>query len=132
MRIAALLVLAGCGLAVADQAPPRPQLGPPLPPTDLTVRIADRRATSMEVCWSAGAASEYFDLRYARVPITADHFDDAGVTARAPFTGRHRPYAAGERVCQLVTGLYIENGYYFAVRAVGDAPASLSPLEPNT
>jgi hypothetical protein len=127
MRAAAFLLLAGCGLAVADQAPPRPQPGPPLPPTDLTVRIVDRRATSMEVCWLAGAGSEYFDVRYARVPITAEHFDDVGVVARAPFTGGRRPYAAGDRVCQLVTGLYIETGYYFAVRALGEPPPATEP-----
>jgi hypothetical protein len=136
MRLAMLLLaLAGCGLPVASAAPPGPPSRPPEAPTDLTVRIVNRRATSMEVCWTAGSGrpADTFEVRYAKVPIIPEIFDDSAVTARAPFTGPRRPYAAGERVCQLVTGLYIENGYYFAVRArVDDPPPAAAATEPTS
>lgn len=136
MKFLLLALLAGCA---ARAATPDAVIAPPGAPTDIDVQIVDRRATSMQVCWRAPAPASWrldvigFDLRYARVPITADNFDDPMVTVKVPVAARP-PFAGGARVCQLVEKLYIETGYYFAVEAVGDAPPPPPPRPggPNT
>ncbi len=59
------------------------------------------------------------------MPIDASNFDDAAVTTAVPYTGA--PANAGQVDGIIVTGLYIETNYYFAVRAV-DVAGSLSPI----
>lgn len=135
MRALVLLLLVGCGSSI-----PMPLgLAAPAAPTDLEVRIVNRRAVDMEVCWRAPAVDDLhppatsYEVRYAKVPISGGNFDDPMVTQRVPFSGVRRPYAARERVCQLVTGLYIENGYYFAVSSVvGDPPPALGVTKEPT
>jgi hypothetical protein len=121
LRLAALvLVLVGCSGAVAA-----PLLGLPPAPSNITAEVYDRRATSMRVCWTnpadldGGPLRARYELRYARRPISAVNFDDPSVARPAPAPAPGEP---GTRSCAIVHGLYIENGYYFAVRAVR-APA---------
>jgi len=94
---------------------------PPNPITDLAASVLDRRATSFRLTWTApstlsGARLSGYQVRYAKVPITTANFDDTSVTKAVP-AGTPLPVGAPDGVT--VTGLYIENGYYFAVRPIG-------------
>ena len=59
------------------------------------------------------------------MPIDSSNFDNAAVTTAVPYTGA--PAIAGHLDGITVPGLYIENGYYFAVKAV-DLAGSLSSI----
>ena len=61
----------------------------PNPITDLAAALFDRRATSFKLSWTApstvsGAALSGYQVRYAKVPITAANFDDTSVTTACP------------------------------------------------
>jgi len=91
-------------------------------PTGAQVVVKDRRQTSFTVSWTAPAGAASYDLRYSQMPINASTF--AAATA-VPITGA--PLAAGMTESRDVTGLYIENDYYFAV-AAKDAAGNVSSL----
>jgi FG-GAP-like repeat len=86
------------------------------PPAMLTATVLDRRATTFELVWTApsdnGAAVTGYQVRYAKVPITATNFDDTTMTTAVTYTGT--PKAPGD-TDGMVVKAYIENGYYFAV-----------------
>src|SRR5450432_1196992 len=86
------------------------------PPAMLTATVRDRRATTFDLLWTApsnaGAAVSGYQVRYAKVPITATNFDDTTMTTAVAYTGT--PKAPGATDGTVVTA-YIENGYYFAV-----------------
>jgi hypothetical protein len=100
-------------------------LGVPDAPSGLTATIPDefRRRTSVLLSWTApadnGAPVAGYEIRYAKVPITSANFDTASVTTAFPFTGN--PGAVGSTDSIEVTGLYIENSYYFAIASVDAA-----------
>jgi hypothetical protein len=102
----------------------------PTAPASLTATISDRRKTSIQLAWPAatdsGSGVVSYVVRYAKTPIT----DDAGFNAAtpAPYSGQP-PLPQNDGV--LVDNLYIENNYYFAVKA-RDAAGSLSPLVATT
>jgi hypothetical protein len=65
-------------------------LTPPGAPTALTASVTDRRRTTMRMAWTrpptAARRVGGYDVRYAKVPITAANFDDTTVTAAMPYT----------------------------------------------
>jgi hypothetical protein len=72
----------------------------------------------MRLTWPApatgtGAAVSGYDVRVAKMVITASNFDDTAVTKALTFTGT--PVAPGQAETLLVSGLNIEDPYYFAV-----------------
>ena len=78
----------------------------------------DRRQTSFELTWpapetSTGGTVAGYDIRVARVPITAANFDDATATLSVTYTGV--PAAPGKVDGMVVKNLAIEEGYYFAI-----------------
>jgi hypothetical protein len=87
-------------------------------PASLTAVVLDRRQTSFELTWPAPATSTGgtvagYDIRVARVPITAANFDDTTVTLAVTYTGV--PAAPGKVDGVIVKNLDIEEGYYFAM-----------------
>jgi hypothetical protein len=62
---------------------------------------------------STGGAVSGYDVRVAKVVITAANFDDTTMTKAITFTGT--PKAPGQAETLLVSGLNIEDPYYFAV-----------------
>jgi FG-GAP-like repeat len=102
---------------------------PPNAPTNLTALVLDRRKTSMQLTWTAPSAGNGgnvagYQIRYAKVPITSANFNDNTVTTAVSYTGA--PASPGQLDGISISGLYIENGYYFAVEAtdiVGTASA---------
>lgn len=87
------------------------------PPAMLTVSIKDRRATLFELVWTAplvnGQPATGYQVRYAKVPITAANFDDTTVTTAVPYSST--PAQPGNTDGTTVK-LYIENSYYFAIQ----------------
>jgi hypothetical protein len=87
-------------------------------PTTLIATVLDRRQTSMQLAWPApatgtGARVAGYDIRVARVPITAANFDDTTGTLSVTYAGT--PAAPGQADGVAVRNLNIEQGYYFAV-----------------
>jgi hypothetical protein len=87
-------------------------------PTSLTAVVLDRRQTSFELTWPApanntGGTVAGYDIRVARVPITAANFDDTTATLAITYTGV--PAAPGKVDGMIVKNLDIEEGYYFAM-----------------
>jgi hypothetical protein len=101
-------------------------------PSTLDATVTDRRRTTVRLSWPApgdnGAPVAGYDVRYAKVPITAANFDDASVTTPVTYTGS--PPARLQPDGIDVTPLYIENDYYFAVRAK-DAAGNVSAIVPT-
>lgn len=97
-------------------------LGGIAPPTVMTATVTNRRATTFELVWTApsinGAAVTGYQVRYAKVPITATNFDDTTVTTAITYTGT--PKAPG-MTDGMTVNLYIENAYYFAVEGADPA-----------
>jgi FG-GAP repeat protein/fibronectin type III domain protein/VCBS repeat protein len=98
--------------------------GAPNAPTGLSAVVSDRRKTSVRLTWTApsdggGGTVAGYQVRYAKVPITAANFDDTTVTTAVPYTGQPTPPGQIDGIA--VSGLYIENGYYFAVEATNVA-----------
>ncbi|HVU51422.1 MAG TPA: PA14 domain-containing protein, partial [Polyangia bacterium] len=94
----------------------------PNPITDLAAAVLDRRATSFKLTWTApstasGARLSGYQVRCAKVPITAANFDDTSVTTTVPYVGTPAAVDAPDGVTP--TSLLIENGYYFAVKPIG-------------
>ena len=94
---------------------------PPSPPTNLAAGILARRKTTFQLSWNApmdssGGSVAGYQVRYAKVPITAGNFDDATMTTAITYAGT--PAAPGVLDGVATPTLYIENGYYFAVAAV--------------
>ncbi len=93
--------------------------GPDVPvPTTLTVTVADRRQTSFQLVWpapatAAGGAVAGYDIRVAKVAITAANIDDAAVTRMVAYTGTPRPPGQADGV--IARDLNIEQDYFFAV-----------------
>ena len=103
--------------------------GSPSAPTNLAAAVLDRRETSFQLSWTAPAALlggqvTTYDVRVAKVPLTAGNFDDTSVGV-IPYS--RTPAAVGQPDGVPVTGLYIENSYYFAVAAV-DAGGNRSAI----
>ena len=109
-----------------------PDLNVP-PPAMLTATVLDRRATTFELLWTApsagGAAVSGYQVRYAKVPITAANFEDATMTTAVPYTGT--PKAPGETDGMIVKA-YIENGYYFAVIGTDSGGTNVGTLMATT
>ena len=87
-------------------------------PLDLTAVVLDRRQTSFRLTWPApatgtGGAVAGYDIRVAKVPITAANFDDTAVTLTVTYTGV--PAAPGRLDGMVVKNLNIEQSYYFAI-----------------
>ena len=94
---------------------------PPNPPTNLSAVVQDRRATSFRLSWTAPATTAGgrvtgYDVRAALLPITSSNFDDTSVSKVVPYAGAGAPVGQPDGV--VASGLYIENGYYFAVAAL--------------
>ena len=111
----------------------------PNAPTGLNVSIPandvkNRRKVTMQLTWTApadgnGKSVAGYQVRYAKVPITAANFDDTTVTTAFPYTGT--PAAPMSLDGIRISPLYIENGYYFAVKAV-DVAGNVSALAATT
>jgi hypothetical protein len=104
--------------AVVDAAPP---------PTMLMASITDRRQVSVQLVWpvpSGGVAG--YQIRYAKVPITATNFGDTTVTTNVPFTGTPAPPGTGDGL--LVKNLYVETDYYFGVQGVNGTGGAVGAL----
>jgi hypothetical protein len=90
-----------------------------MPPAQLSAEVLDRRQTSFRLLWTApsdgGNRAAAYQVRYAKVAITATNFADTTVTTAVPFTGT--PGAPGSLEQMIISNLYIENDYYFAVAA---------------
>ncbi|HEY0870794.1 MAG TPA: FG-GAP-like repeat-containing protein, partial [Acidothermaceae bacterium] len=103
---------------------------PPAAPTGLNAAVLDRRKTTMQLTWTApsdGVSANVagYQVRYAKVPIDSTNFDNPAVTTAVAYTGA--PSTPGHVDGVTVSGLYIENGYYFAVEAV-DVAGNISPI----
>jgi len=103
------------------------------PPSMLTVTIPDRRGTVFQLAWTApsngGQAVAGYQIRYAKVPITATNFDDTAVTKPIAYTGTPAAPGAPDGV---LTKLYIENAYYFAVIGTNGSGAQVGSLMATT
>ena len=93
----------------------------PNAPTGVTALVLDRRKTSMQLTWTApsdvgGGNVSGYQVRYAKVPIDATNFDNAGGDDGRDVQ-RDAGDGRGSSTGSAVSGLYIENGYYFAVVA---------------
>jgi FG-GAP-like repeat/FG-GAP repeat len=100
-----------------------------MPPTMLTATVSNRREGVFQLVWTApsnaGQRVSGYQVRYAKVPITAANFDDTTMTTAVPYTGT--PSAPGGADGLLVK-LYIENNYYFAVSGTDAAGAHVGAL----
>ncbi len=102
----------------------------PNAPTNCTALVLDRRQTSFQVTWTApsdsnGNSVSGYQVRYAKVPITAANFNDLTVTTAVSYTGS--PASPGQLDGLTASNLYIENGYYFAVEATDIAGTPSGP-----
>ncbi|HEY2904079.1 MAG TPA: hypothetical protein VGL59_26055 [Polyangia bacterium] len=106
---------------------------PPAPPTGPSGAVVDYRQTSFRMTWTApgdnGRAITGYQVRAAKVPITAMNFDDATVTKAITFSGTPAPENALDGI--LIQNLNIEQDYYFAVAAV-DGVGSRSTIAATT
>jgi hypothetical protein len=107
--------------------------GPPDPPTNFLAAVLSRRETSYQLSWTAPADNGQpvtgYQVRVARVPITAANFDDGTVAQSAPFTGS--PAAPGRPDGVVVHRLNIGDTYFFAVAAT-DAAGNRSTVVSGT
>jgi hypothetical protein len=120
--------IAGNGVGIAQETVVV-DLGAPDAPTMFTAAVLDRRQTSFQLSWRApadqGGPVAGYQVRYAKVQITAGNFDNLSVVTNVPFTGSPSPVGNPDGLA--VQGLYIENGYFFAIAAV-DAAGNRSPI----
>jgi hypothetical protein len=104
-------------------------LGAPDAVTNLTATVSKRRQVTVQLAWTApgdlGARVAGYDVRYAKVAITAGNFDDTSVTAAVTYTGQ--PALPGQPDGIAVPDLYIENDYFFAVRG-RDGAGNVGPI----
>jgi hypothetical protein len=105
-------------------------LTPPAVPTNLQVSFteAQRRTGEMDLTFTVpadAAGVTGYQVRYAKVPITTANFDDTSVTTAVSFTRTAEPAPGTQSIP--ISGLYIENGYYFGVIAT-DKAGNRSPL----
>ena len=100
---------------------------PPAAPATLTATVADRRKTSIQLTWPApsdnGARVAGYEIRYAKTQIT----NDTSFNAATAWTYTGQPQLPTVTDGIIVDNLYIENGYFFAVKA-RDAAGNLSPF----
>ncbi len=103
------------------------------PPAMLTATVTNRRETTFQLLWTApsngGQRVNGYQVRYAKVPITATNFDDTTMSTAVPYAGT--PSAPGATDGILVK-LYIENGYYFAVTGTDAGGAHVGTLMTTT
>jgi hypothetical protein len=89
----------------------------------------------MQITWTApadagGGNVKSYQIRYAKVPIDATNFDNPAVSTAVSYTPT-QPSAPGNLDgLPPITPLYIENNYYFAVKAV-DVTGATSPILTN-
>jgi hypothetical protein len=92
---------------------------PPDAPTGLAVAVLDRRLVSFRLSWTApddhGRTVDGYEVRVAVVPIDITNFNNAAITQVVPFTSV--PVASPNLESAVASGLFIEQGYYFAVAA---------------
>jgi hypothetical protein len=105
-------------------------LTPPAVATNLQASFtpAQRRTGEMDLTFtvpSDATGVTGYQVRYAKVPITTANFDDTSVTTAVPFTRTPEPAPGTQSIP--ISGLYIENGYYFGVIAT-DKAGNRSPL----
>ena len=104
-------------------------LGVPDVVPNLTATVSDRRQVTMQLAWTApgdaGVRLAGYDVRYAKVPITAANFDDTLVTVAVTYASQ--PAIPGQPDGIAVPNLYIENDYFFAVRG-RDAAGNVGPI----
>ena len=90
----------------------------------------------MQLTWTAPSDSsganavKSYQVRYAKVAITAANFNDPTVTVAFPYVGT--PASPGHLDGINVTSLYIENGYFFAVEATNVAGTASSIVATTT
>jgi hypothetical protein len=87
-------------------------------PTELTATVLDRRKTSFQLRWPApsttgGGRVAGYDIRVAKAAITATNFDATTGVMTVAYSGT--PAAPGTADGVVVSGLNIEQDYYFAV-----------------
>jgi hypothetical protein len=103
------------------------------PPAMLTATVSDRRGAVFELLWTApsnnGQAVKGYQIRYAKVPITAANFDDTAVTKAIPYTNTPAQPGATDGT---TVKLYIENAYYFAVIGTDVGGAQVGTLMTTT
>ncbi|HVT09699.1 MAG TPA: fibronectin type III domain-containing protein, partial [Polyangia bacterium] len=126
--------LAGAGVGTGSVTVTVDTTPPAAPGGILLATVKQRRQTSMQLTWTApsdsgGGNVAGYQIRYARVPIDASNFDNPAVTTAVPYLGA--PATAGQVDGITVSNLFIENGYYFAVKAVDVAGTSSSILASN-
>jgi len=99
--------------------------------------VKNRRKVLMALSWTApadgnGNSVKSYQVRYAKVPITASNFDDTTVTTAYPWTGNPAAPTTPDGI--RISPLYIETGYYFAIKAVdvagnvGALAATVTPV----
>jgi hypothetical protein len=93
----------------------------PAAPTSFMAAVADRRKTTFSLTWiapatAAGGQVSGYQVRAAKVPITAANFDDPTVTIVVPDAMTPAPVGQPDGV--VTQPLYIQVGYYFAVAAL--------------
>jgi hypothetical protein len=109
---------------------------PPGPPTGLKdpPDVAVRRETSFQLSWTApadenGKAVASYEVRVAKVPITAGNFDNPAVTTAVPFASTPAPPSRPDGT--IVHKLRVETSYFFAVAAT-DLAGNRSTIVPTT
>src|SRR5262249_1341856 len=100
-------------------------------PTD---DVKNRRKVLMGLVWTAPADSNGnkvagYQVRYAKQQINSGNFDDTSVSTAYPYTAT--PASPGGADGIRISPLYIENGYYFAVKAV-DVAGNVGALAATT
>ncbi len=93
--------------------------------TNLHASITNRRATTMQLTWTApadagGGKAKSYEIRYAKQAVNDGNFDTA-VTTSVPYGATTVPADPGQLDGVVVSGLYIENCYYFGVKATDAA-----------
>ncbi|MBN1606529.1 MAG: FG-GAP repeat protein, partial [Polyangiaceae bacterium] len=97
---------------------------------DAPVAVDDprRRVSTMGLDWTSGGGATGYQIYMDQLEITPDVFGDEPQTG-IDFSGQPQPGGMDESLD--VTGLYVENDYFFALRAVDDV-GNRSPVVATT